>query len=120
MSQNIEYLLQQMHENHLGLRRTIMGLMGSQRALLEQLYEHDLINAERWERDKIRYAAEYEQLAAQKDEEELQEKKEMSAKHWERQFNQAKGLTPGQPIVGTMKFHVTPPEENPDDDADRQ
>lgn len=113
MSQNIEHVLQQIHENHLALRRTIMGLMGSQRALLEQLHAHGLIDENRWERDKIRYAAEYEQLAAQKDEEELREKNEAALKQTYQRFNQAMG----GPVQGKMTFHTQAPPENPDADA---
>jgi hypothetical protein len=114
LSQNLEHLLKQMHENHLSLRRTIMGLMGSQRALLEQLHEHDLIDENRWERDKIRYTSEYEQLAAKKDEEELREKNELSARQMQSKFGKAMG---GQPMTGKMTFHTQASPENTDDDA---
>jgi hypothetical protein len=112
VSQDLESILRQMHENHLTLRRTIMGLMGSQRALLEQLHEHDLIDEHRWERDKIRYAAEYEQIAAQKDEEELREKQELGNRAIAQKFQQAMGRQPG---TAKMTIRPSDPPENPDE-----
>lgn len=99
-------LMTQLHENHLELRRNFMALMGSQRALLEQLYEKDIIDPERWQRDKVRFTQEYEQLAAKKDDEQRQEKAEDLKRQMQRAF--------GPGTTGVMRFHS---HQEPNDDS---
>jgi len=100
-------LLQQLHENHLELRRNFLALMASQQALLEQLHEHGLIDPDRWQRDKVRHTQAYEQLAAKKDDEQLQEQAEAQRRQLRR--------PPGPAGSGVVRFR--PSVEPSDDDG---
>ena len=93
----LEYMISQLHENHLELRRNFIAALASQQAFMEQLAEKGLLDAERWRRDKIRHIQQLEQEAARKDEEAIQEKQELMARfpcvEWLRTFGQPDSAT---------------------------
>lgn len=99
-------LVQQLYENQLELRRNLIGLLGGLRAVTEQLHEQDLLDAARWERDKLRFTQEYEQLAAKQDDEQRQEQAEALRRQmlWQSEI----GITGGIPIK---------PQPEPSDDG---
>jgi hypothetical protein len=98
LSTRLEDVLSSLHENQLAIRRQLMSLMAGQQALMDQLNEKDLLDMQRWERDKVRHQQQFEQIVAARDDEQREAK--------------ARGRASEAPVVGVatgtgmMRFNL--------------
>jgi hypothetical protein len=93
----IEEALKSLHDNQIALRGQLIGMMAAQQALLEQLEGKDIIDFARWNRDKIRITAQYEQKVSALDE-------ERRAERVQEKFEPRVAIGDGNAV---MRFHLS-------------